>query len=222
LTDDNVDTFISENKNIQYFPQGLSKIFKNLKRIAIYINGLKEIIQSDLKGYPKLEVLVLDNNAIEVLDDGLFQYNPNLKFISMENNFIIQIYPKVFDGLNNLETLDLTSNFCINMKAKNDSTAVKSIIEEAKVQCSNPEFIDVDMEIRKFEESVQDLDANNVLEFNVNYQKLYLRLDNYIIADSVYLNAKLGKIQAYLDVAMAEFYQVMFQKIEDIEKQINN
>ncbi|KAL7017684.1 hypothetical protein ACKWTF_010483 [Chironomus riparius] len=220
MTDDNVVDFYSDTKNIQYFPQGLSKIFKNLKRVIINSNGIRDLSQSDLKDYPKLEVLILDNNLIEVLHDDLFKYNPDLTWISMESNFITQIYPRVFDGLNKLDNLELTSNYCINMKASNDSTAIQNIIRVAKVECSNAEFLEIEEEIKKLEDNVHNLNDNNVLEFNVKCQKLYLKLDNFAIADSVYLNTRLGKVQTVVDVFISEFYKDMFHKIANLEKKI--
>lgn len=220
MNDDNVVFFYSDSKNVQYFPQGLNKIFKNLKRIIVNSNGLKDLVQSDLKAYPNLRDLILDNNLIEVLHDDLFQYNTNLEGISMENNFIIQIFPRVFEGLTKLENLELTSNFCINMKANNDTTAVQNVIKEAIVHCSNAEFLEMDGELAKFEENVHNLNSSNILAFNVNFQKLFLKLDNYVIADSVNLNTRLQKIQYYVDVALAEFYHDLFKKVESLEKRI--
>ena len=222
MTDDDVVDFYSDNKNIQYFPQGLTKHFKNLNRIIINSNGLKDLTQSDLKYYPKLKTLVLDNNLIEVLHDDLFLYNPELSWISMEANFIIQIFPKAFEGLNMLHTLELNSNFCINRKVEDNSTAVKNFIDEVIVKCSNPEFLEIDGELRKLEKNIQNLNYSNALEMNTKYQKLYFKLDHYDITDSTHLNLRMRDVQSYIDIALSEFYQVLFQKIENLEKRLGN
>lgn len=136
-SNDNVDTFHSEGKIIQYFPQGIDKIFKHIKAIAIESANLKELHQSDLKPFTKLEFLSLWGNDIEVLEEGLFAFNPQIKLIELDSNKISHIHPDVFDHLTVLTDLRLTTNKCINKSAYN-AADVKALIPEIKTACPSP------------------------------------------------------------------------------------
>lgn len=104
-------------KNIQYFPKGLDKFFKNIILIDINKGRIKEIHQDDLKVFPKLEVLDLCDNDIQVIEAGTFDFNPNLKVIWLTSKiFFIEF--NVFAKLNSLSYLYLQQNSCINKNAK--------------------------------------------------------------------------------------------------------
>lgn len=82
-------------KNIQYFPRGLDKFFKNIIFIDLNNGRIKEISQDDLKVFPLLEALDLFDNNIEAIEAGLFDFNPNLKVIWLTNK-ILHIESNVF------------------------------------------------------------------------------------------------------------------------------
>lgn len=91
---------------LQTFPKGLENIFENLK--AIYTTSssqIKEIHREDLKGLPNLVELLLDNNRIEVVEEGLFDYTPNLAAISFYYNKVYHVNFNVFDNLTKLRYL---------------------------------------------------------------------------------------------------------------------
>ena len=85
-TNDDVTGFYSGNRKLHYFPRGLEKFFKNLNAIYIGTSGLKEIHQADLKSLTNLIYLSLSNNEIEVIEEGLFDFNFDLIFISQLQN----------------------------------------------------------------------------------------------------------------------------------------
>ncbi|KAL7013012.1 hypothetical protein ACKWTF_015150 [Chironomus riparius] len=134
---DDVFGFWAENKTINFFPQNLDKIFKNLKLIVIMHGKINEIHQDDLKPFPQLEYLNLHNNTIEVLEEGLFDFNPNLAFISFANNKLYKIHPEVFDKLTKLSFLFLDANKCVDKLAKDDYKALSKAIKEVKFKCLN-------------------------------------------------------------------------------------
>lgn len=74
----------------------------------------------------------------------------------------------------------------------------------------------------QFEEDVGNINSNNILAFNVDYHKLYFKLDNFDITYSVHLNLRLKKIETYLNVAMAGFNQALFEKIDNLEKKTSD
>lgn len=134
---DDVIGFWSENKTVNFFPQNLNKMFKNLKLIVIMHGKINEIHKTDLMPFSDLEYLNLHNNTIEVLEEGLFDYNPNLAFISFANNKLYKIHPEVFDQLTKLNLLFLDGNKCVDKLAKDDHKALGKLINEVKIKCLN-------------------------------------------------------------------------------------
>lgn len=130
--------FYINGKTVHYFPQGLENIFNNLRGILILQCNLKHITQSDFREYTNLVFLSLNGNEIEVLEEGLFDFNTNLKLINLGFNKISKVHPNVFDHLNQLIYLILLSNTCINNAAKNNASEVQKIIQQVKIQCPTP------------------------------------------------------------------------------------
>ena len=139
-TNSDVDGFYVIFKTFNYFPRGLDTFFKNIKVIDIGDANLKEVHQEDLKQFPKLVELHLHFNSLEVLEDGLFDFNPNLELIYLNRNKIVHIEPKIFNHLSKLRFLELRSNPCINKYAYESKSEVKNVIQAAKSQCINSEF----------------------------------------------------------------------------------
>jgi len=100
--------------------------------------GLLEIHQSDLMHLTRLEYLDLESNEVEVIEDGLFDYNPSMRFISISYNKIIEVHPEVFDHLTKLMYLYLERNKCISMNARNSPSGVKDVIKQIKLKCPSP------------------------------------------------------------------------------------
>jgi hypothetical protein len=83
-TNDDVQGFNCDECQMEYFPRGLHKTFKNLRGIYIFRAGLKAIFKEDLGSFDKLEVLSLYGNKIEVLEQDLFSGNPNLEIFGFK------------------------------------------------------------------------------------------------------------------------------------------
>lgn len=137
----NVNGIDSYQKTIQYFPNGLEKVFENLKLISIWHGRIKEIHQSDLRPFPKLVYLSLHQNNIEVINDGLFDFNPNLEVITLSNNRISHIDQFVFDNLVKLAYLGFDANPCINMEARASQAMVRDVIRIAKTKCTDSKVL---------------------------------------------------------------------------------
>ena len=103
--------------------------------IRIAEGRIKEIHQSDLKPFPKLEYLDLDDNDIEIIEEGLFAFNPELIMIIFSENKISQIHANVFDHFTKLTYLRLNKNQCIDMTTANEGTSIQEIIQEVKAKC---------------------------------------------------------------------------------------
>jgi len=162
---DNVEGFrVYERGQIHYFPRGLNKFFKNLKGIYIRNMTLKEIHQSDLKHFPKLQHLTLFPNKLEIIEENLLDFNLNLVYIDLDSNRISHIDPNVFDKLTKLKTLDLRSNSCINMYAVKNQTGVQEVIKSAKSRCTNSDYSNLEQKVRNLEVESKNLNSENFKE----------------------------------------------------------
>jgi len=159
---DNVDFFYVSQGQVNYFPHGLNKTFKNLRGITIGNAGLKEVHQRDLKDYPKLMNLYLYNNNLQILEKDLFEFNPNLETIYLHTNKITHIDPNVFDKLSKLKSLYLNSNTCINMEAANNPTEVQKIIKTAQAQCISLDYSSLEQKVKYLEKESRVLDSQTL------------------------------------------------------------
>lgn len=91
-----------------YFPKGLEKIFKNIQDITVYNSGLKTITRDDLRPFPDLKALSLENNKITSLDSNLFEFNTKLNRIKLRGNFLSTVAAGVFDPLSDLAELSIS------------------------------------------------------------------------------------------------------------------
>ncbi|KAL7019586.1 hypothetical protein ACKWTF_011173 [Chironomus riparius] len=127
--------FAVKSQTVHYFPIGLHDTFKNLKLISIKKCGLKEIHQSDLKGFSKLTFLNLAFNDLEVIEKGLFDFNPNLKILGFYESKVTHIDFNAFDNLNKLTYLWVYAIPCINKDIYDSRVDVEEAIGIMKVKC---------------------------------------------------------------------------------------
>ena len=85
-SNDDVMSITADRKNIQYFPNGMKKVFKNIKAITILYSRLKKITQEDLMQFKELVILNLIGNDVEVLEEDIFTFNKNLSQIYLNDN----------------------------------------------------------------------------------------------------------------------------------------
>ncbi|KAL7011459.1 hypothetical protein ACKWTF_014266 [Chironomus riparius] len=147
---DYVFGFKANFKTIQVFPIGLEKFFKNLKLIIIFSCQLKEIHQSDLKVFPDLITFSLASNKIEVIEEGLFDFNPNLEFVAFYETEIIHIDPNVFDHLTKLSHIRSFAS-CFYQDIFGSEGKVQSNIKVVKSNCTNSEFLNISKKVKNLE-----------------------------------------------------------------------
>ncbi|KAL7012973.1 hypothetical protein ACKWTF_015122 [Chironomus riparius] len=160
-TNDDVVGFHARRKAIKYFPQNLLSVFKNLQRININGCKLEEIHQSDLKAHPNLTHFYLTENLIEVVEEGLFDFNPNLVWVGINEAKLIHIDAHVFDHLTGLISFWFTQVPCIKKTADNSREKVEAAIYIAKAACVNLEFRQLDSKIDKLESDSKTLSAED-------------------------------------------------------------
>ncbi|XP_070501521.1 toll-like receptor Tollo [Chironomus tepperi] len=171
---DNVEVFSVLGVQIDFFPRGLNKIFKNIKGIYIASAGLKEIHQKDLKHFPYLKYLALHANNLEILEKNLFEFNPDLEVIYLNFNKISHIDPNVFDKLTKLKSLNLNSNVCIKLDAYK-SRAVQNVIKAAKAKCTNSDYSNLEQKVKNLEAESSALSSE---QFKEKLEKLENEVKN--------------------------------------------
>ena len=221
---DNVEAFNVENKGqINYFPRGLNKFFKNLKAIQIYNNVLKEIHQRDLKDFPKLMGLSLRTNNLEILEENLFEFNPNLEFIDLWSNKITHIDPHVFSNLIKLHSLFVFQNPCISMYITDNSTAIQNIIRAAQLQCTNLVYSNLEQQVKYLEFESNFLNSENLKENLENLENLIKnsKFSNFFRENLKIFNAELIKKVTIFTINDAnDKLMVQDSKISRIEEKL--
>jgi hypothetical protein len=137
-------------------PTGLEKVFTNIKLLDITYGRIREIHQEDLKPFPKLVYCGFKDSDIEILEDGLFDFNPEIELISFWNNKILYVGMHVFDGLTKLSLLYFDENQCIKMRA--GKTSVHDMIKQVKQKCT----YDPKQHIDKLQSSLNELKKNEL------------------------------------------------------------
>lgn len=135
--DEKVVGFYARSADVHYFPNGLEKIFPNLRLIAIAMSNLREVRQQNLIPFDQLQYLCLFDNEIETIERHLFAYNLMLEAIDLRENRIVRINVNVFDYLINLRILYLSDAFngsCVSEDAADRESVVK-LINEVKNEC---------------------------------------------------------------------------------------
>jgi len=177
-SNDDVFVFVAHHKTIQFFPRGLDKFFKNIKAISIQSCQLKEIHQSDLKVFPNLVYVIFSFNQIEVIEEGLFDFNPNLEAVGFVESKIIHIDSNVFDRLTKLRYIWVQRVPCIDQNTIEWKENVPEAIKIVKSNCTNVEFLLLDWQIKNLE--IESKAFNTKLE---TFQKILK-------------NSKLSKVHA--------------------------
>jgi hypothetical protein len=160
-------------KNIQYFPSGLGMLFPNLKGINMNSCGLKEVSQDDLRPFSKLSALHLDSNEIQILENGVFDYNPGLTVIDLDSNKLVHIDSNVFMRLTKLVFLGLNLNTCVS-DSGNSTSSVQDVINTAVNQC----FILEVRTLRNLEAEFTKVTSKTQPEFKDKIEKLEANFRN--------------------------------------------
>lgn len=148
--DDVIGIYGSNFGSLQTFPKGLEKVFKNLKAIYTTVGGqLRELHQEDLKPFPNLVEFLIDGNQIEIIEEGLFDFNPHLEAISFYYNKIFHVNYNVFDNLSRLSNLWMNGCQCYSDVSRNRESTL-ALIQRLKVACQNPVIV-------RFEGKLEDL-----------------------------------------------------------------
>jgi len=194
-SNDNVLGWRVNGKNIEYFPQGLDKIFKNLMAISVWNGRIKEISQIDLKSYPNLEIIDLYENNIEHLEDELFKYNAKLKVITFSKNNIFHIYGNIFENLMDLELLSLVECSCVNVKVNTRETFAKEIIKLSVGKCHNSDYTQAIEKFEDLENEINELTFENLQPFKKKLRIFEDEVNNSTLTKSLTIQEKFKTIK---------------------------
>lgn len=165
-------------KKCFYFPDNIHKIFTNLEGIVIGFGGLKHISNTDLKKHPRLQILMLPNNEIEVLEKDLFKFNPLLKAFVVNHNKIKHIDPKLF-SMKTLSKIFLYKNTCIDSVAvsKEQKEELEAAVKEncpPKVEITDQPVVVTETHLRfeLIEGKITELEKNVLKKFDVLFKQL--------------------------------------------------
>jgi len=184
--------FVADQKTIKFFPKDLDKFFKNLKSIYIQSCKLKEIHQSDLKVFPNLVYIFLVYNEIEVIEDGLFDFNPDLEYIGFYEGKLVHIDPNVFDRLNNLSNVLLSLVRCVNTNFLDSIEQVQEGIKLIKSKCSNSELLSLENQIKNLDVESKTLNSEDL---NIKLENFEKSFDNSIFSKFRPLNYKFQNLK---------------------------
>ncbi|XP_070504787.1 putative leucine-rich repeat-containing protein DDB_G0290503 [Chironomus tepperi] len=109
--------------------------------------------------FPNLIYFDLTDNGIEVIEQGLFDYNPNLEVVGFDEPNIIYIDPNVFDNLNRLSHFWFEKVPCIAQYISNSKEKVQSAIKVVKSKCPNSDFLFLSTQLKSLESMSKTLDS---------------------------------------------------------------
>ncbi|XP_065193247.1 leucine-rich repeat-containing protein 15-like [Sycon ciliatum] len=95
------------NRRLTMVPGGIPNTTMTL---LLYDNQIQTLSDGVFSGLPNLRELYLFNNQIQNLSDGVFSGLTNLQTLHLYNNQIQNLSDGVFSGLTNLHRLYLSSN----------------------------------------------------------------------------------------------------------------
>lgn len=116
-------------------PQGIGKLWPNLRVIQWGMDCLQSLSSEDLEQFPQLESISMARNEIEELKSDVFKHTPNLFYIDFQGNRLQVIAKNVFDGLKNLQLAYFSMNPCVDIDAGNPSRLEK-LKQEIASKCS--------------------------------------------------------------------------------------
>lgn len=173
-TNDDVHGLQIYGNTVELFPRGIEKFFKNLKAITLGSCKIKEIYQTDLKPFPKITYLYIPTSEIEVLEEGLFEFNTELQVLGVEGTKVTHIDPNIFDHLIKLDHFWFQQVPCADTKYIYSSrSAVEVAITNVKTRCINSEYSELDVKIKDLESEAKSLSSEKFKEKLANLEKTF-------------------------------------------------
>jgi hypothetical protein len=101
-TNDDVDFLNIDGQNCAVLPKGIENFFPNLKFISVLSSNLSFIDNLDIRPFPELESLALNDNFLKTLASDLFKNNPLITSVIFSGNEIAQVEVDLLEPLQSL------------------------------------------------------------------------------------------------------------------------
>ncbi|KAJ1370157.1 LRRCT [Parelaphostrongylus tenuis] len=146
---------------------GAFSSFRNLSKLYLSNNRIKQLKGEHFYGLTELHQLFLDNNKITNFDDDVFEHLPNLRKLVLDGNKI-KLRREIFDGLDSLEELSLDNCGIDNLNVN----AFESLSNLKKLSLRGNPFSEVPRALNALEK-LEDLDISgtNIAEFHAQSLK---------------------------------------------------
>lgn len=136
-SNDNVTLFYAADKDFQFFPQGLEKLFINLNYIYFGTTNITKLEKSDLQAFGNnLRSFDFNDNKIDEIAADLFDATPNLERIFLDGNNIKKVGHGAFDKLQSLSTLVFYGNPCFSGEARKHRDGVIQLVKQIEDKCN--------------------------------------------------------------------------------------
>lgn len=172
---------IVEGSNLLSIPANIGTIFPNLLTFQWHLSALTEITVEDLKPFPNLVALYLDNNRLWYLDSDLLTYNRQLKHIWFNKNMLEYVGADFLTGLSPT-SVNFQSNPCISVYASLPQN-IETLNTQLATQCP-------------FYAKAEDCTFRCTLNRNVDDLKIKIQLQSNEIGNLKNVDGELeGKLQ---------------------------
>jgi hypothetical protein len=146
------------NQQMEYFPIGFTKFFKNIVAVHAGMNKLKHLEKYDLKEFVKMRYLYLYSNLLEVLQSDVFEYSFALEYVSFYNNRLKYIGAKILLPLKRLRNAYFNKNICIDKQAASEQ-GMSELRMEIELQCSDITDEDLMIMLKQNQEKIEGLEG---------------------------------------------------------------
>lgn len=157
-TDDDVTQLYIIHENMEYFPIGFTKYFKNLVAVHAGMNKMKFLEKDDLKDFDNLRFLYLYNNRLEVLQSDVFEHTKALEYVSLHSNRLMHIGAKILLPMKHLKNAYFNRNICIDKQAASEQGMSELRLEIAQ-QCSDITDEDLMNTLKQNQAKIEELEA---------------------------------------------------------------
>ncbi|KAG5669079.1 hypothetical protein PVAND_016978 [Polypedilum vanderplanki] len=135
LSNDDIKAIsIREQRNLNYFPEGIDKFFRHVLAFDFEGCQISEVSSKDFAPFHNLKEISFVSNKITELPHNLFKNNPHLIKVDFEDNWIKHIGHEIFTHHKNLNQINLVDNVCISSRILRKSEK-SQLIYDIMVNC---------------------------------------------------------------------------------------
>lgn len=125
---------VHDQLHVNQFPENIYNFFPNLLGLEFFATKITSITAEDLRDFPNLQLLNIQQNSLSRLDGNLFSFTPRLQWIGFNDNVIENVGHNLLSGLNSLTSVFLSGNVCIDAVASTP-TGLAQLIRDLPVFC---------------------------------------------------------------------------------------